>query len=116
MQFQKYNAREHERKLERIKKCFDYLVDEEIIQALEDHNGNEDELMCSLTEPGYLKSVRKKIACQHMKTQLQSKLNADTVMTKEQQKAYLDLLEKRKNSAASKTTTTDVKMYTRFLN
>ncbi|KAI9361513.1 hypothetical protein BD770DRAFT_383558 [Pilaira anomala] len=100
-QFAAYEKREIVRKSRKIRKIFDYICDEEILELLKECDENEDEVIYCLTKPNYLSEIRKTIALKYAKEEE----SYVPLMTPEQRAAYKQLLKKR--SVTLKKTTTD---------
>ncbi|KAI7896203.1 uncharacterized protein EV154DRAFT_411833, partial [Mucor mucedo] len=100
-QFAAYERRENIRKSAKIRKMFDYVCDEEILECLKDCNGDEDEVIYRLTKPAYLCDIRKAISLKYAKEEE----SYAPLMTSEQRTAYEQLLKKR--SVTLKKTTND---------
>ncbi|RUS20171.1 hypothetical protein BC937DRAFT_86241 [Endogone sp. FLAS-F59071] len=64
-QFAEYERREKLRKSRKICAMFDYVCEEEIDEMLLDCEGDEEEVVVRLTQPGYLYGIRKIIATKY---------------------------------------------------
>jgi hypothetical protein len=84
------------------------LKDEEIIEALKMNSDDEDLVICNFVQDGYLKQVRKRIATEHTRNEMQGSCYGNIAMTEEQKRAYTILLEKRKKTV-QKITHSDTK-------
>ncbi|KAI9258379.1 hypothetical protein EDC94DRAFT_521929, partial [Helicostylum pulchrum] len=100
-QFAAYEKRENLRKSRKIRKMFDYVCDEEILELLKQCDENEDEVIYCLTKPNYLSDIRKTIALKYAKEEE----SYVPLMTPEQRVAYKQLIKKR--SVTLKKTTND---------
>ncbi|GAA5811659.1 hypothetical protein MFLAVUS_005100 [Mucor flavus] len=112
-QFAAYEKRETLRKSRKIRKMFDYVCDEEILELLKQCDENEvratdilfaviyDEVIYCLTKPNYLSDIRKTIALKYAKEEE----SYVPLMTPEQRTAYKQLIKKR--SVTLKKTTND---------
>ncbi|KAG2230629.1 hypothetical protein INT48_005897 [Thamnidium elegans] len=100
-QFAAYEKRENLRKSRKIRKMFDYVSDEEILELLKQCDENEDEVIYCLTKPNYLSEIRKTIALKYAKEEE----SYVPLMTPEQRVAYKQLIKKR--SVTLKKTTND---------
>ncbi|KAJ3067664.1 hypothetical protein HDU98_009129 [Podochytrium sp. JEL0797] len=60
--FRMFEERDFQTKSKKILAVFDYLTADEIKHALKECGHNEDSVVTKMTEPGYLKSIRRAIA------------------------------------------------------
>ncbi|RUO97022.1 hypothetical protein BC936DRAFT_141108, partial [Jimgerdemannia flammicorona] len=119
-QFAEYERRDKLRKSKKIRAMFDYVSDEEIDEMLLDCEGDEDEVVVRLTQPGYLFGIRRIIATKHT-TEIESHAAlADSpaqctplapIMSEEQKAAYQQLLKKRSETLRKTTTDQAKKQY-----
>jgi hypothetical protein len=54
-----------------VRQCFDYLTDEEILEAFEKHKDDEEAVICAFTQDGFLKEIRKSIAIRQTQNAIQ---------------------------------------------
>ncbi|RUS23906.1 hypothetical protein BC938DRAFT_474432, partial [Jimgerdemannia flammicorona] len=106
-QFAEYERRDKLRKSKKIRAMFDYVSDEEIDEMLLDCEGDEDEVVVRLTQPGYLFGIRRIIATKHT-TEIESHA---PIMSEEQKAAYQQLLKKRSETLRKTTTDQAKKQY-----